>query len=400
MAKSKIHVGLEIGTTKICMVVGEVKSDNAVKILGVGETPSEGVRKGEISNYSVVRSRVKAALIEAEDVSDVDIHSVFLAVTGEHINGTNNKGTFRLPEDERCVTMEHVEEAKDIARHVVISSENACVHSLIRHYWLDGQEHSTVPVGLLGKCLEADYHIVHGVTTRIQNSIKCVRDIPLDVDDVVFSPIASALVVLNRQQKDAGALVIDMGGGTTDYVLYLNGAIIASGCIPFGGETVTNDIHLVTKVPLSKAERIKKLEGDASGDPAKSLGKLTIPDDKGFPEHSIERGLLNHVIRCRLEEILILLINQLPHGSLEKVGAGVFLTGGASLMRGLGELVGEVFRLPVYRPERSDITGVHAYFRDPQYATAVGLIRFAQMMDEERKITAKPRIFGKPWKIF
>jgi len=250
MGKTKIHVGLEIGTSKVCMVVGEVKPDGAVKILGVGETQSAGVRKGEISDFASVRSCVKTALLEAEDVSDVDIHSVFLAVTGSHIEGLNNKGTFRLPEDEPAVMLEHVEEAKDIARDVAIPSDNVYIHNVIRQFWLDGQEHATTPVGLLGKSLEADFHIIHGIKTRIQNSIKCVREIPLDVDDVVFSPIASAQIALNRQRKDAGALVIDMGGGTTDYVLYLNGAIAASGCVPVGGDHITNDIHLVTKIPL------------------------------------------------------------------------------------------------------------------------------------------------------
>ena len=400
MAKTKIHVGLEIGTSKVCMVVGEVKPDGAVKILGVGETPSAGVRKGEISDFASVRACVKTALLEAEEVSAVDIHSVFLAVTGSHIVGTNNKGTFRLPEDEPSVLSDHVEEAKEIAKDVAIPSDNVYIHNVIRQYWLDGQEHATTPIGLLGKSLEADFHIVHGIKNRIQNSIKCVREIPLDVDMVVFAPIASALIALNRQRKDAGALVIDMGGGTTDYVLYLNGAIAASGCIPVGGDHITNDIHLVTKIPLSKAEKIKRLEGDASGDPAKSVGSVTIPDDKGFPEHTIERSLLNDIIRYRLEETMNLVVGALPEGALEQVGSGVFLTGGASLIRGFGELADQVFGLPVYRPEQPEVSGVHAYFRDPQYSTAVGLIRFAQLVGEERRAAQRPSLFGKLGRMF
>ena len=400
MAKTKIHVGLEIGTSKVCMVVGEVKPDGAVKILGVGETKSAGVRKGEISDFASVRSCVKTALLEAEEVSDVDIHSVFLAVTGSHIQGMNNKGTYRLPEDEPGVLIDHVDEAKEIAKDVAIPSDNVYIHNVIRQYWLDGQEHATTPLGLLGKSLEADFHIVHGIKSRIQNSIKCVREIPLDVDEVVFAPIASALIALDRQRKDAGALVIDMGGGTTDYVLYLNGAIAASGCIPVGGDHITNDIHLVTKIPLSKAEKIKRLEGDASGDPAKSVGTVTVPDDKGFPEHTIERSLLNDIIRFRLEETMQLVVKALPEGSIEEIGSGVFLTGGSSLIRGFGELADQVFGLPVYRPEQPDVSGVHAYFRDPQFSTAVGLIRFAQLVGEERKAAEKPSLLGKIGKIF
>ncbi|MBL47428.1 MAG: cell division protein FtsA [Roseibacillus sp.] len=384
MSKARIHVGLEIGTTKTVMVVAEVKPDGSVKILGLGETRSAGARKGEIVDYPQVRACVKAALLEAEDISDVDINSVFLAVTGPHIEGVNNRGTYRLPEGEPEIRREHVEEVKEIASDIAIPSDHVYLHSLIRNYIVDGQPHATMPVGLLGKTLDAEFHIVHGVRTRIQNSIKCVREIPLDVDDVVFAPIASAQIALTRKRKEAGALVMDIGGGTTDYVLYVDGAILASGCIPVGGDHVTNDIHLVTHIPLSKAEQVKKTEGDASGDPAKSAGVVKIPDEAGFPEVEIKRQILNDVIRMRLQETLELVKSRLPSGSLERVGTGVFLTGGSSLMKGLGELACDVFGLPVYRPERPDVSGVHAYFKDPQYSTALGLIRYAQILDEER----------------
>jgi cell division protein FtsA len=384
MSKSRIHVGLEIGTTKTVMVVAEVKPDGSVKILGLGETRSAGVRKGEIADYPQVRACVKAALLEAEDVSDVDINSVFLAVTGSHIHGINNRGTYRLPEGEPEIRHEHVEEVKEIASDIAIPSEHVYLHSLIRNYIVDDQPHATMPVGLLGKTLDAEFHIVHGVRTRIQNSIKCVRETPLDVDDVVFAPIASAQIALTRKRKEAGALVVDIGGGTTDYVLYIDGAISASVCIPVGGDHVTNDIHLVTHIPLSKAEQVKKSEGDASGDPAKSSGSVKVPDEAGFPEVEIKRQILNDVIRMRLQETLELVKGRLSEGMLEQVGTGVFLTGGTSLMKGFGELACDVFGLPVYRPERPDVSGVHAYFKDPQYSTALGLIRYAQILDEER----------------
>lgn len=385
MPRSQIYVGLEIGTSKICMVVGEVKSDGSVKILGVGEERSTGVRKGEICDYPQVRACLKAALVQAEEVSDVDIKSVFLAVTGAHIQGVNNRGTYRLPDDETEIGIDHVEEAKEIARDIAIPSDHVYLHHIVQQYWVDGQEHSSNPVGLLGRTIDADFHIVHGIRTRIQNSMKCVREIPLDVEDVVFAPLASAQVALTRERKDSGALVIDIGGGTTDYVLYLDGAVAASGCIPVGGDHVTNDIHLVTHIPFSKAERVKIEEGDASGDAARSVGMVKVPDEKGFPEVEIRRGLLNEIIRGRLKETLELVKKRLPEGALARIGDGVFLTGGTSMMRGFGELAQEVFQLPVYRPERPDVSGVLAQFKDPQYSTAVGLIRYAQLLAEERR---------------
>lgn len=385
MAKSKIHVGLEIGTTKTCMVVGEVKPDGSVKILGVGETRSAGVRKGEISDYPQARAGLKEALLKAEDLCDVDISSVLLAVTGVHIQGVNNRGTYRLPDEEEEVHEGHLAEATEIARDLAIPGDHVYLHNFIRYYRLDGQEHAVNPVGLLGRSLEVDFHIVHGVRTRIQNSIKCVREIPLDVDDVVFAPIATAQVALDREHKDVGALVIDIGGGTTDYVLYLKGAIAASGCIPVGGDHVTNDIHLITKIPLSRAEELKKTEGDCSGDPARGIGDVAIKDDHGLVEGKIKRSLLNDIIHGRLEEALCLVRDRLPPNALQEIGSGVFLTGGSSRMRGITELANGVFGLSVYVADPADMSGVHANFRDPQYSTAVGLIRYAQILEAERE---------------
>jgi len=383
MAKSKIHVGLEIGTSKTCLVVGEVRQDTAIKILGIGSTRSVGVRKGEIYDYSNVSHCLKDALALAEDASEVEIGSVYLSITGAHIQGINHCGTFRLPEGEDTVTQEHIEEARNIARNPPMPEGNVQIHPIIRRYMLDGLEHPQPPVGLFGTTVEADFHIIHGIANRIQNSIKLVREVPLEIDDVVFAPIATAQMALDRSHRHDGALVIDIGAGTTDYALYLEGSIVASGCIPVGGEHVTNDIHLVTGLPFSKAEKLKILEGNASSDPAKSIGKAKLVDENGFAETEVSRALLNEVIRQRLEETLHLVASRLPAGAVRKLGAGVFLTGGTSQMRGFDSLAAEVFGRSIFRPETSDLSGSQASFKDPQFSTAIGLIRYAQIMDAE-----------------
>jgi len=385
MARSKIHVGLEIGTSKICMVVGEVKSDGSVKILGVGQSKSVGVRKGEIYDFPQVRACVKDALVKAEDASDVEIGSVYLAVTGAHIQGVNNRGSFRLPDDESVIAPSHIQEAREIARNVAIPADHVYLHHIIRRFGVDGFEHATSPIGLSGKTVDADFHVVHGIRSRIENQIKCVREMPLDIDDLVFAPIASAQVALDREAKERGALVIDIGGGTTDYVLYQDGAIEASGCIPVGGDHITNDIHLVTGLAFSKAETLKVREGDASADPARSVGLIKVADEKGFAEAEVKRQLLNDIIRQRLEETLRLLLQRLPDGAMERVGTGVFLSGGTSLMRGFGELAHDVFKRDIYRPEPPELSGVQANFKDPQFTTAIGLIRYAQILEAERE---------------
>ena len=396
--RSKIHVGLEIGTSKTCIVVGEVKPDTAVKILGIGTTKTAGVRKGEIYDFPQARACLKDALVKAEDASDVEIGSVYLAITGAHIQGLNSRGTFRLPEGQSIVAPEHVEEARTIARDVHLPPDHVHLHPIIRNYLLDDLDHKTSPTGLYGKTVEADFHIVHGIGTRIQNSIRLVRETPLEVDDIVFSPIATAQMALDHEQRERGALVIDIGGGTTDYALYLDGAIAASGCIPVGGDHVTNDIHLVTGLPFSKSEKLKIMEGDASPDPARSVGIAKLVDDRGFAEVEVRRSILNEIIRQRLEETLRLVYQRLPDDSVKSIGSGIFLTGGTSLMRGFSELAFEVFGRDIYRPEPPELSGVQASFKDPQYATAIGLIRYAQILETER--SSPPGLIGKVTRLF
>jgi cell division protein FtsA len=367
------------------MLVGEVKSDGSVKILGIGTSKTAGVRKGEICDYANVRACVEDARNKAEESSEVEIGSVFLSVTGAHYTGVNNTGTYRLPDKEKQIRPEHLREAEEIAKGVNIGEDHVILHTIPRHYRVDSFEHSSSPVGLFGKTLESDYHVVYGIGTRIQNSIKCARELQMEVDDVVFAPIATAQYAIHRAERERGALLIDIGGGTTDYALYLEGAIAASGCIAAGGEHVTNDIHMLTELPFSKAEALKIREGDASGDLSRSVGGIKIPyDEKGFTHQEVKRELLNEVIRQRMLEILTLVKKRLPAGALERIGTGIILSGGSSTMQGLDKLAHQVFGLSVYRAERSEISGVQANFQDPQFATVLGLIRYAQLADIEK----------------
>ncbi len=378
------------------MLVGEVKSDASVKILGIGTSKTAGVRKGEICDYANVRACVEDARQRAEESSEVDIASVILSVTGAHFVGVNNTGTYRLPDREKMIRPEHMREAEDIAKGVSIGEDHVFLHTIPRHYRIDGFEHNSSPVGMFGKTLESDYHVVYGIGTRIQNSIKCARELQMEVDEVVFAPIATAQYAVNRAERERGALLIDIGGGTTDYALYLNGAIAASGCIPLGGEHVTNDIHMLTELPFSKAEALKVREGDASGDLSRSVGGIKIPfDDKGFTHQEVKREVLNEVMRQRMLEILTLVKKQLPVGALEQIGTGIILSGGSSTMQGLDRLTHQVFGLSVYRAEQPEISGVQANFQDPQFATVLGLIRYAQLADIER--TKKPSRLRALW---
>src|SRR6201982_2453973 len=219
MANNNLMIGLAIGTFKICVVVGESRPDGTVKILGVGQTPSRGVRKGEIVDFETAMKCVHEAVVDAEQKSDVMIRSVFVSVAGGHIQNFNNRGCVMLPEDRDEIDEQDVEDVKVNAREVSIPAQNAFLHSIIQHYHVDGQDGVLNPIGMLGHKFEADFHIIHGVRTRIQNTIRCVKEVLLEVEDVVFGPLASAQVVLSQHQKNLGAVVIDVGGGTTDYIL-------------------------------------------------------------------------------------------------------------------------------------------------------------------------------------
>ena len=396
MAKSTIYVGLEIGTSKICVVVGEVRVDGAIKILGVGQAPSRGVRKGEIVDFENAQACLHDALVRAEDRSDVMINNVFLAITGAHIKSFNNRGTIRIPEEQNQITGDDLEEVKEIARDVDIPQENVFLHSIVRDYYVDGQEKVQRPAGMLGKILEADYHIIHSIKTRVQNTIRCVREIPLDVEDVVFSPVASAQVVLTQEHKDRGALLLDIGGGTTDYVMYSGGSISRSGCIGVGGDHITNDISVVMKIPLTKAERLKVKYGAAIVPDVPDTEPIVIDDDPQLAGREIDPTLLNEIINARMTETLERLRDQLSQdGELAALGAGVFLTGGCSKLDGLDELTEQIFNLPVSRGNIGSMSGASAAFENPQYSTPMGLIRYAQILDANRPRLSPIQRIGK-----
>ena len=384
MAQSKIIVGLEIGTTKTCMVVGEIRPDATATIIGIGEAKTVGVRKGEIVEPSMARQCVCDAWQLAQDHADVDILNVFLSVTGEHIVGENNVGSFRLPDNEEVIEDEHADVAKEKAEKLELSTDRFCVNRELGGFSIDGGEPTRHPAGLTGRTLDVNCHIMHGIKTRLQNSLLCVRQVPLDVEDLVFAPLATAQMVLTRQQKDSGALLIDIGGGTTDFICYKGGDVVASGCIPMGGNNVNQEIVRQTqqRVSLTAAEVLKRTEGNAFGD-IKDHSLAQYKSELGMHDVSIERGQLNRIIRNSLAAMLLQVRDRIPSDML-KSGMDIYLSGGTSLMRGLDGLCRYIFGgVPVHQPAPLQPGHTHSYLADPRYCTAIGLIRYAQRFDED-----------------
>jgi len=385
MASNDLMVGLEIGTSKICVVVGETRLDGTTKILGVGQAPSRGVRKGEIVDFETAMKCVLEALSDAETKSDVMIKGVYVGVTGAHIQSFNNRGCVILPDDHDEIDEQDIDDVKINAREVSIPAQNAFLHSIIQHYHVDGQDGVLNPVGMLGHKLEADFHIIHGVRTRIQNTIRCVKELPLEVEDVVFNPLATAQVVLGQQQKNMGALVIDMGGGTTDYILYVDGAVKQSGTLGIGGDHITNDISMGLRIPMARAEKLKIDEGSVILGNCLPGETVVLKDDSGFAGKEVERETLNTIIHLRVRETLELLRRTLEEESfINFIGEGIFITGGCSLIRGIDNLAEEIFEIPARVAHAKTMSGLTSAFQNPQLSTAIGLIKYAQAVQAER----------------
>ena len=383
MAKSTIYAGLEIGTSKICVVVAEVKKDGAIKILGVGQAPSRGIRKGEIVDADIAQTCLNDALLRAEDRSDVMIRNVFLGVTGSHVESLNHSGVYRLPPDQNQITEDDLEDVREIACNVDIPQNHVFLHRIARKYSVDGLDNVRALIGRTANTVGAEFHIIHGVRNRVQNSIRLVRQVPLEVEDVVFLPLAAAQVVLTKEARQHGALMIDFGGGTADYVLYTEGMLAASGSIPLGGDHITNDISLCFQIPHGRAERLKVEEGSAVFEDVPAGEMIKVEDENGMNVGEVERALLNEVIHYRTREIFEQ-IKLRCADYMSQLGAGVHLTGGVSLMRGIDVVAKDVFGVRIHRTGTGHGGGSSASYENPCYSAPIGLIRYAQLMDAEK----------------
>ncbi len=382
MARDRLLVGLEIGTTKVCAVVGENRPDGSLRILGVGECKSGGIRKGEIVDFSTATQCVRDAIADAEEKADAEISAVWLAITGSHIQAFNNRGMTQIPEDRGEIDESDIRDVENSAKEVNIPDRNCFIHTVIQHYYVDKQDGVLNPVGMLGHKLEADFHIVHGIKTRIENIVRCISDVDVDVEDVVVNSIASAQVVLDQTQKDLGAIVLDIGGGTTDYIVYIDGAIQHTGVLAVGGDHITNDISIGLRIPIARAERLKIEEGSTDLDEARPGETIILKNDSGFSGCEIERANLNRIIHARVRELFELVYKDIAnHCDLDLVRSGVMLTGGCCLVRGIQAVAGEVFELPVRSAAAQEVAGPKSVFQNPQFATAIGVVKYAQHME-------------------
>ncbi len=377
MSRNKIIVGLEIGTSKVCAAVCESRLDGTPQLLGVGTASSCGIRKGEIVDAAAATACIKEALADAEKKAGVKIESVFLSVTGSHISGFNSRG---------CVSFADPKELDDTDREDVMLSaldveiprQDLFLHSILQKYRVDGQDSLLNPVVMHGRKLEADFYIVQATGVRIKPAVRCIKDIGLKIEDVIFAGLASAQMMVTPHQKEMGALVLDIGGGTIDFVLYLDGEVHKCGVLPVGGNHVTEDISQRLRVPMALAEQLKIGEGSALLEENGLSQEILLSPEGAFPGGTVSRKILNKIIQLRMRETLESVAGSLSgEFDLSLLSAGIFVTGGTSQLRGLGKLAEKVFDLPVQLSTRTGGSMLDASAENPGFSTVLGLIEYA-----------------------
>jgi len=383
--KATVIVGLEIGTAKVAAVVGEVTESGGVNVIGIGQCPSRGVRKGEVVDADLASEDVRNAIVEAEKSADVEIASGYLSVTGGHLTSLNTHGVFTAASDDHEISPPDVGEVLANAKVFNRPSENTVLHAIRQHFTLNGQAGIADPVGMLGGKLELDMHVVHGVTTRLQNPVRVVKGLNLEVEELVFSGLASSLALLDNEQKQMGVLVVDFGAGTTEYVVYADGVIKHTGILAVGGDHVTNDLSYGLRMAPARAAMLKKEHGAATIEGAAGQ-TLTLTNENGFPDRRVNLEHLRRIMVARLEETFELIDEDIGEkGFHDQLRAGVCLCGGGARIRGIDGLASDIFAMPACVGRTSAVGGLRSATDDPELATAVGLVKYGAIRQKAQR---------------
>jgi cell division protein FtsA len=374
MRKAATVAGLDVGTTKVCAVIGEV-GPSGVDIIGIGQHPSRGLRKGMVVNIDSTVEAIKRAVAEAEQMAGVEIESVYASIGGGHLAGLNSQGVVAVQSRTREVTPADVERAIEVARDVQLPPDRKILHVLTQAFSVDEQDGIREPVGMLGSRLGVEIHLVTGAVAAAQNVVRSVNRAGLTVRDLILQPLASAESVLTPDERDLGIIVVDMGGGTTDVALFRDNAVWHTAVIPLGGDHITNDIAVGLRTPATDAEELKKVYGCAQTALILEDETVEVPSIGGRKPRVLSRQTLSRIVQARVEEIFALVAKGIRQAGLEDAAtAGVVVTGGASSMDGLPELAESVFDLPVRRGLPKWVGGFYDQVESPVFATAVGLV--------------------------
>jgi cell division protein FtsA len=373
----KLIVGLDIGTSNVKAIVGELLNDNSISIVGLGSHASKGMDKGGVNDLNLVVQSVKRAVHEMELMADCSVSSVFMAISGRHVKCQNESGM--VPINNQEVTQEDVDNVIHAARSVPIAAERRLLHVLPQEFTIDVQEGIKNPIGMSGVRMEAQAHIITCADDMAKNLVKCVERCELTADQLIFSALASSYAVLTDDEKELGVCVVDIGGGTIDMVIYTDGAIRHTAVIPAAGNQITSDIAKIFRTPISHAEEIKIKHACALKDMVSMEENIEVHSVGGRPSRAMSRHTLAEVIEPRYQELFELVHDEIRVSGLEEqIAAGIVLTGGTAKMEGAVEFAEEIFQMPVRVGKPIGMKGLSEYVEDAKFATVVGLLQYGK----------------------
>jgi cell division protein FtsA len=392
-ARKDIVVGLDIGTTKICCIVGEIVESgphNIIDIVGIGTAPSSGLRKGVVINIDSTVESIGKAVEEAELMAGVEIGSVFTGIAGGHIKSFNSNGIVAIKDKE--ITAQDVQRVIDAAKAVAIPLDREVIHIIPQEYVIDDQDGIRDPIGMNGVRLEAKVHIVTGAVSSAQNIIKCANRAGLNVAEICLEPIASAEAVLSQDEKELGVILVDIGGGTSDIAIFREGALVHTGVLAVGGHHITNDIAVGLRTPMNEAERVKIQHGCAMASLVNPEETIEVPGVGGRKSRVVSRRLLAEIIEPRVEEMFSLIHREVQKtGHIDLLSGGVVITGGTTLLEGMPEMAEFIFEMPVKRGIPQGIGGLRDVVNSPKFATAVGLLKYGARNSARSKFAIRDK---------
>ena len=391
---NRMIVGLDIGTSKVVSIVGEVSPEGSVEIVGIGSHPSRGLKKGVVVNIESTVQSIQRSVEEAELMAGCQIHSVYAGIAGSHIRSLNSHGIVAIRDRE--VFQPDIDRVIDAAQAVAIPADQKILHILPQEYVIDTQEGVKEPLGMSGVRLEAKVHLVTCAVNAAQNIEKCIRKCGLEVEDIILEQLASGLSVLTEDEKELGVCLVDIGGGTTDIAVFTDGAIRHTAVIPIAGDQVTNDIAMALRTPTQNAEEIKIKYACALASLAGENETIKVPGVGERGDRDLSRQALTEVVEPRYDELFTLVQAELRRSGFEDlVAAGVVLTGGSSKIEGVVELAEEIFHMPVRVGKPQGVTGLTDIVRNPIYSTAVGLLLYgAKHQDKARAVPTPSSVSG------
>ncbi len=393
-SENEVIAGLDLGTTKVSVIVAE-QTEDGVDIIGIGSVPSNGLKKGVVVNIDATVRAIRQAIEQAETMSGVKINTVYAGIAGSHVTGFNKEGVAAI--SNREVTQADVDRVLEQAKAIPLPSDRQVLHVLPQEFLVDGHDGIPEPIGMSGVRLEARCHLVTAASHAVENIIKCAERVNLHVAEVVLEPLASAFAVLSADEREIGVALIDIGGGTTDLIIYVNGAVMHTTVIPIGGLNLTNDVASGLRTPVAEAERIKIKYGCALTSMVDDEETIEVPSVGGRGPRVLPRRVLAEIIEPRVEEIFQAVKHVIHEsGYVDMLPSGVVITGGSTLLDGMAEMAEQVLGLPVRRGAPIGVGGLMDVVKSPSYATGVGLVKYGAEQLRQQKVTTAEVMIDMP----